>query len=124
MDDQPTLFKPPKAVAQLRPLTARQQRHYALICSVAGGVTAVELGQMLHAGRGRHSADGDPCIDCGRDGMRAIKERAVRQRLVRRPGAVYEAIDPADRADAIASTQLTELDGESFEDIFGMGDAA
>jgi hypothetical protein len=123
--DQPTLFKPPKPVANLRPLTDRQARIYALICSVPGGVHAEELGAMMHANRRRHPVE-EPCQYCGRDGMRAINERAVRQRVVRRPGGVYEAINERDRAadprDA-ASSQMSELPGETWEDVFGV-DAA
>lgn len=123
MDDQPMLFKLPKPVAVLRPLTERQQRIYTLICSKPGGLTAVELGQILHSGRGRHPVD-DQCEFCGRDGMRSIKERGIRQRVIRRQGGVYEAIDPDDRADAKPSLQLVELPGDSFEDIFIRKDAA
>lgn len=113
MDDQPNLFKPPKPVAMLRPLTDRQARHYALICSKPGGVTAVELGQMLHAGHNRHAVDVQ-CEWCGQDGMRAIKERGIRQRVVRRPGGVYEPVAVADRSSE-PSSQLTELP----DDLFG-----
>lgn len=118
-----TLFKLPKPIAVLRPLTTRQQRIYTLICSKPGGLTAVELGQIMHAGHGRHTVT-DQCEFCGRDGMRSIKERGIRQRVVRRQGGVYEAVDPADRADAKPSLQLVELPGDSFEDIFRKDAAA
>lgn len=86
-----------KAAVPLRPLTERQAAIYALICSVPGGVSADELGAMMHEARGSHAA-GDRCEWCGRDGARALREKAIRSRLVRRVGALYEPRLVSDRA--------------------------
>jgi len=87
--------------APLRELTERQAAIYALACSVPGGVSADELGALMHSRLAdpvrRHSAD-DRCLFCGRDGARALREKAIRERLIRRAGALYEPRDPADRA--------------------------
>jgi hypothetical protein len=114
---QDALFPQPKPVAVLRALTARQAEIYAFVCSIPGGITADELGALLHDARGKHAADAR-CEFCGRDGARALRERGIAQRVIRRTGSIYEAREPADRADP-PSAQIAALPGESWEEIFG-----
>lgn len=84
MSDQRRLFKVDGA---LRPLTERQQRILDLIAAAPNGVDAPELGALLHAHAipPRHSAH-DRCEWCGQDGGRALRERAIAQRLVKSAG--------------------------------------
>lgn len=113
------LFNPPPATV-LRPLTDRQTRILGLIASAPDGLDPSELGARLHAGQLRHMPD-ERCETCGRDGARALKERAIRQRLVKRPGGFYvvRGLDPDEPSGDRRRVQLDDLPGTSFEDIFG-----
>jgi hypothetical protein len=125
-DGQESLFKLGNPVTPLRALTDRQQEIYDLICAQPNGVEAIELGALMHAQSGRHTAD-EFCKWCPQDGGRALRERAIRQRVIRRAGGVYEPRLEADwtgKAEASSTDQLTALPGESFEDIFSGSDAA
>lgn len=120
-DGQQPLFPAGRPVAPLRALTERQAAIYALICGSPSGLEAIELGQLMHARSGRHGAD-ELCEWCGQDGARALRERALKERVVRRATGIYEprsADDWTGRADGRPSGQLTALPGESFEDLFG-----
>jgi len=119
---QQPLFEPPKPVSPLRPLTERQQTIYQLVCSIPGGISADELGALLHERRGSHNA-GERCEHCAIDGKRALRERGIRQRVIRRTGSLYEAREKADRAET-PTLQQALLAGETWEDMFGLGDAA
>ena len=66
-----------------KPLTARQQIIGHLIERAADGLTADEIGAWIHSQRGYHG-DLDRCINCGRDGLRAMREKALAQRFTRR----------------------------------------
>lgn len=125
---QEHLFKLGKPVAPLRALTERQAAIYKLVCATPDGITALELGAILHAQSGRHAADAF-CEWCGQDGSRTLKEKAIRTRLVRRPQGIYEPRDHADwtgKAEPVGppSAQLDVLPGETFEDMFHGSDAA
>lgn len=116
---QDPLFAQPKPVAPLRGMTARQARIYELVCSMPGGITAPELGALMHADSHRHHPERQ-CEFCGQDGARALREKAIKQRVVRRVAGVYEARVAADQAqpEATERLQIDELPGESFEDLF------
>lgn len=122
MTDQPSLFPAGKPVAPLRDLTKRQAIIYRLVCDSPHGLEPIELGQLMHAQSGRHSAD-EFCEWCGQDAARALRAKAIRQRVVRRLTGVYEPRSTADwtgRAELVGlgSAQLSQLPGESFADIF------
>lgn len=107
-----------------RPLTGRQQWIYGFIVSAgADGITADELGALMHARR--HDA-GVRCDFCGQDGLRAVHERAIADRVVKR-GSSYVAIgvrEDVPAAESSPSAQIGELPGESWGDIFGEEAAA
>lgn len=122
MIDQPALFPAGKPVAPLRDLTKRQATIYRLLCQSESGLEPIELGQLMHAQSGRHSAD-EFCDFCGQDAARALREKAIKQRVIRRVTGVYEPRSAADwtgRAELVGlgSAQLSQLPGESFADIF------
>lgn len=122
--DQPTLFKPPKPIPVIGNLTDRQAQAWELIRSTPGGVTADEIGAHLHSLQEKrpHPAD-ERCMWCGTAGKEVATSAALKPLVVRRHGGKYEPRNPADRA--VVSSQLSgELPGETFADIFGMGDAA
>jgi hypothetical protein len=125
--DQQHLFPAGKPVTPLRALTERQERIYRLICDSPDGLEAIELGALLHGQSGRHSAE-EFCEWCGQDGARALKEKAIRLRVVRRASGVYEPRDHADWTGRVergkSSAQLAVLPGETFEDMFQRPDAA
>jgi hypothetical protein len=108
-------------LAPMRALTARQAAIFQLICESPQGLTAPELGQLLHAQSRRHHAD-DVCEWCGQDGQRALREKAIRQRVIRRATGIYEpriASDWTGRATlGKPSAQLRELAGTTWEDAF------
>lgn len=105
-----------------RPLTDRQQWIFGLIVDVgAEGITADELGALMHARHGKHPA-GERCQFCGSAGLQALRERAIAERVVKRGRTSWIAVGAPGVEES--SSQLTELPGTSFEDIFGMGDAA
>jgi hypothetical protein len=116
MSDQPTLFP---VAASLRTLTPRQARIIGILATAPDGLEATELGARIHAGQLRHPPD-TICEHCGRDGHRALKERAIRQRTQRLPGGVY-TIRGATTSPAPPSAQLEELPGSTWEDAFGGG---
>lgn len=123
MIEQPPLFTASDTILPLQRLTDRQARIYAWIVSTPGGVTSDELGAHMHADRGRHGED-DRCQWCAPDGASALQEKALRQRLIRRKvSGRWEPRDERERA-AEPSPQLDELPGESWEDLFQIGDAA
>jgi hypothetical protein len=111
-----------------KPLTEKQQRGYDLVRSTPGGITADELGAQFHADRGKHHPD-SRCQWCVEEGMGVLDSKAVGPLVIRRRGSGrYEPRDGSGTAAvpevASAPTQLTDLPGESFTDIFEMGDAA
>jgi hypothetical protein len=122
-DLQEGLFPLGKPITPIRPLTARQMRIYELICAQPEGLSAMELGALLHEQANRHHHD-VYCEWCGRDGSRVLKEKAIRLRLVRRFDAIYEPRSHDDwtgRAELGApppSSQLGTLPGSTWEDIF------
>jgi len=119
--DQQHLFPSGKPITPIRPLTERQEGIYRLICESPDGLEALELGALLHGQAGRHSAE-EFCEWCSQDGARALKEKAIRLRVVRRATGVYEPRDRADWTGRVErgkpSAQLAALPGETFEDMF------
>lgn len=95
MTEQPALFPAGKPVAPLRNLTERQATIYRLVCESAHGLEPVELGALMHAQSGRHSAE-VYCEWCGQDAARALREKAIRVRVIRRSTGIYEPRNPAD----------------------------
>lgn len=119
---QQHLFNGPPGSPLLRALTGRQMKIYGWICASPDGLEATELGQLIHDDQRKHHAN-EICEYCGRDGARALKEKAIRTRLRRRSNGVYEPISRDDwtgrrEPDRPASAQLDELAGETFEDAF------
>lgn len=124
---QPQLFNGEPGTP-LRALTSRQMAIYAHLCASADGLTAVELGQLIHGDQLKHHAN-DICEFCGRDGARALKEKAIRTRIKRGAAGVHRPISLDDwtgreelGAPPPPSAQITELAGDTFEDAFGGGD--
>jgi len=112
---QPTLLDVPAAP---RPLTSRQAFVWHLVCGIAEGITAEQVGAALHAQKGTHPV-GEPCIYCGRDGRAVLTSKAVAPLVtyrVRGDGQRrYIPRDPADRAREPESGQSDELP----DDLFG-----
>lgn len=105
-----------------RPLTDRQAWIFQYIVEAgAEGLEPAELGALMHARHGRHAA-GDRCQFCGSDGLQALKERAIADRVAKRGRSAYVVIGAA--AESSPRVQLEELPGESFEDIFNGSEAA
>lgn len=127
-DAQEPLFPAGKPVTPPRNLTERQAAIFALICAQPSGVEPIELGALLHSQAGRHPAD-EFCEWCSQDGARAIREKAIRTRLIRRAEGIYEPRDHADWTGKTEpagppSAQLAVLPGETFEDMFQRPSAA
>jgi hypothetical protein len=87
--NQAALFTAGKPIAPLRNLTERQERIFRLVCESPAGLEPIELGALMHAQSGRHPAD-EFCRWCGQDGARALRETAIKQRVVRRSTGIYE----------------------------------
>lgn len=101
-----------------RPLTDRQTWIYQYIVDAGGdGLEPAELGALMHARHGKHGV-GDRCSFCPSDGLQALKERAIAERVVKRGRSVYVAVG-APRVEE-PSSQLTELPGTEFDHIFGL----
>jgi hypothetical protein len=112
------LFTPPPV------LTERQQAAYDLIAA-SDGVDAGTIGSNWHALRGKHAADAR-CDYCDTDGRDVVRSKALAPLVTYRRtphGNLYVlrgaklATEPAVRD----GSQLTELPGETFEDIFTTG---
>lgn len=105
-----------------KPLTEKQQHGYDLVRSTPGGITADELGAVFHADRGKHHPD-SRCEFCTSEGLGVLDSKAVGPLVVRRRASGrYELRDGGGTAvvpDASSSSQVDELPGSSFEDIFG-----
>ena len=113
----PHLFKPPAPVPAN--LTPRQTLAWDYIRSVPGGVTADELGAHLHSlSDTRPHPDDQRCPWCARTGKDVAGSTALKPLVIRRHTSRYEPRDPKWRASE-PSTQLVELPGETFEDLFG-----
>jgi hypothetical protein len=118
------LFEPPDPVVPMRALTEKQQRGYDHAKSTPGGITADELGAIEHELRGRHSRD-LRCDFCAREGKSVLESVALKPLLVRRrESGRYEPRDGSGTPLVPQAAQLSELAGESWEDMFDMGDAA
>ena len=110
-DSQETLFPAGKPVTPLRNLTERQATIFALLCAQPSGIEPIELGALMHAQSGRHSAE-EFCEWCGRDAARALRESAIKQRVVRRSTGIYEPRNAADwtgRAETGPPAQMSAL---------------
>lgn len=121
-DQQPSLFKPPAPVAVIGKLTTRQMQAWDYIRSVPGGVTADEIGALLHSlreDRWAHSTDAR-CDYCATTGREVATSAGLKPLVVRRRGGKYEPRRVEDRAvvEAVAAP-ITELRGDSWEDMFG-----
>lgn len=113
-----TLFKPPPAVPVN--LTPDQQTAWDLITRTPGGAYADEIGAAIHASRTdhRHHSFDQRCETCAERGIAVTKTRALKRLLIRRRGSgKYEAREARYRA-AEPSSQLAELPGTRFEDLF------
>lgn len=119
------LFEPPEPVTPLRALTEKQARGYDHAKSTPGGITADELGAIEHELRGRHHRD-VRCDWCASEGKGVLESVALKPLLVRRRGTGrYEPRDGSGTPVVpVGSSPFVELPGDSFEDIFDMGDAA
>lgn len=103
-------------------LTARQQTAYEYVAA-HDGVPADELGAHLHAVAGVHAAYAR-CQFCHATGREVCRSKALRPLVTyrrTRDGHLYLLRDR--RRSSAAVTQLADLPGESFEDMFG-GEAA
>jgi len=103
---------------QPRPLTDRQHWIYGLIIAAGNeGLTGDELGALMHEQHGKHPA-GERCAFCAQDGLRALREAAIAERCMKRGRYSWVALD-APTEPRPPSSQLDELPGDSWEDIFG-----
>lgn len=102
-----------------KPLTEKQQRGYDLVRATPGGITADELGAQLHADKGRHHPDAR-CKWCAEEGISVLDSKAVGPLVVkRRASGRYEPRDGSGMpALSGPSSQVSELPGDSFEDMF------
>lgn len=105
-----------------KPLTEKQQRGYDLARSTPGGVTADELGALEHARRGKHHPE-SRCEFCTSEGMGVLDSKAVGPLVVRRRAS--GRYEPRDGSGTTAvperyqpSSQVSELPGATFEDMF------
>lgn len=112
------LFDPPTPIPTLTP---RQAHAYRLVQTTPGGITADELGAATHADQGRHSID-ERCEWCAKLGLDLMRSKALAPLVVRRrESGRYEPRDGSGTPLLhVPSTQLVELPGSSFEDIFDM----
>lgn len=103
-----------------KPLTEKQQRGYDLVRTTPGGITADELGAVFHGDRGRHHPD-SRCEFCTSEGMGVLDSKAVGPLVVRRRASGrYEPRDGhGTPAVPEPSSQVSELPGSTFEDLFG-----
>jgi hypothetical protein len=91
-------------------LTARQESAWTYLKTRTGGCTAEELGQYLHARRGKHAAD-QLCDwnGCHDEGMSVLKSVALKPLVIhRRTRGVWEPRAKADRT-VDRGAQLSEL---------------
>lgn len=75
-------------------LTIRQRFVFDHVCNTAGGLTADEVGALLHARRGKHSVD-LRCRFCASDGSDVLRSKALKPLLRRvRATGVWLPRDP------------------------------
>lgn len=103
-----------------KPLSEKQQRGYDLARDTPGGITADELGALEHERKGKHHRD-QRCTFCTDEGRGVLESKAVGPMVVRRRASGrYEPRDGSGTpAVEMLSSPLSDLPGESFEDIFG-----
>lgn len=91
---------PVEILADGRTLTDRQKLVYDWVREVQGGMTADEVGALLHHRKGKHGPDGR-CQWCTAEGESALRTQALASLLIRRrPSGKWEPRNPADRARA------------------------
>lgn len=102
-----------------KPLPVKQQRAFDLVRTTPGGITADELGAVFHADRGKHHPE-SRCEFCSKEGTSVLESVAVRPLVVRRKASGrWEARDGSTPPVVQASSQLSELPGETWEEMFG-----
>jgi hypothetical protein len=114
--EQSTIFGDTRTVAANgKPLTRDQQTAWDMVSETVGGVTADEVGALLHsrlATRWAHPAD-QRCVYCGTRGNQVLRSVALRPLVVRR--RVSGKWEPRERQPAPPLEPLP--DGE-WEDLF------
>lgn len=104
MIEQPTLFTPPPATGQL---TDRQKFVYEQLEAITArgdGLTADEVGALLHERSGKHDA-GVRCSWCNQDGIGVLK--ALRKKgLARRPRSGAWRVIAAEGAESSQGTEI------------------
>jgi hypothetical protein len=84
-------------VAATPRLTPRQARVWALVCKAPGGLTATEVGQLLHCDKEKHHAD-FTCQWCEAEGLSVLRSKALRPLVIRRRATGrWEPREKADR---------------------------
>jgi hypothetical protein len=103
-----TVQRPLVEVAATPVLRERQQLVWDWIREVPGGLTADEVGALLHSRKGKHGPD-ERCQWCTAEGRSALQTVALRQLLVRRrDSGRWEPREKADRT-ADRGAQLSQL---------------
>lgn len=99
-----TLFKPPPAVPHPETWTPNQQTAWNLIRSTPGGVTADEIGALVHD----HTDQEPRCIWCATTGLQIARSAALKPHVVKRRNGKIEPREARYRA-LLPSSQLADL---------------
>lgn len=97
------------------PLTPRQQHVLDYIAASPDGRDAAEIGAMLHELRGTHRPGYERCRWCAEEGLGVLRSARLRALLIRRRTGMWQL---RDKRHVEEGGQLSELPGDTFEDLF------